>query len=98
MNRREPMRKPNVTLVTERGQSVSPDTKEVTLLATSELAALLDTLAAVRMDLSRIAESKSMPESAKVERLRFAIVAIDAVTVEVKKTGGLDFIANAAAR
>jgi len=59
--------------------------KEVTLLATSEYGALLDTLAAVRMDLCQIAESKSMPESAKVERLRFAIVAIDAVAGEVKK-------------
>lgn len=64
---------------------MSPDLKEVTLLATSEWGALLDTLAAVRMDLSHIAESKSMPEKAKVERLRFAIVAIDAVAAEVKK-------------
>lgn len=70
------------------------DMKEVTLLATSECGALLDTLAAVRMDLSKIAESKSMPESDKVERLRFAIVAIDAVIGEVKKAGGLDFIAS----
>ena len=73
----------------------SPDMKEVTLLATSEYGALLDTLVAVRMDLCQIAESKSMPESAKVERLRFAIVAIDAVAGEVKKAGGLDFVAKA---
>ena len=98
MNRREPLRKPIVSLVTDGGQSVSPDIKEVTLLATSEYGALLDTLAAVRMDLSQVADSKAMPESDKIERLRFAIVAIDAVTVEVKKAGGLDFIANAAAR
>jgi len=94
MNQRE-TRKPVVSLVTEGGQPVSPEMKEVTLLATSEWGALLDALAAVRMDLSRIAESRSMPETAKVQRLRFAIVAIDAVATEVKKAGGLDFVAHA---
>jgi len=37
------------------------------------------------MDLTRVAESRSLSKSAKIERLRFAIVTIDAIVSEIKK-------------
>ena len=64
--------------------------RELTLLATAEWGALLDALAAVSMDLTRIAESKSISEKAKIERLRFDLIVIDAVATALKKAGGLD--------